>query len=77
MLKPMDVFGRWEAAALTQLKAAEMLGVGERSFHRWCRRHKEEGETGLLDRHVIPAKPRAWMHLFSCPGSGKSDSSCV
>ena len=27
MLKFMDVFGRWEAAALTQLEAAELLGV--------------------------------------------------
>ena len=27
MLKFMDVFGRWEAAALTQLGAAELLGV--------------------------------------------------
>jgi hypothetical protein len=31
MLKFMDVFGRWEAAVLTQLEAAELLGVGERS----------------------------------------------
>ena len=27
MLKFMDVLGRWEAAALTQLEAAELLGV--------------------------------------------------
>ena len=27
MLKFMDVFGRWEAAALTQLEATELLGV--------------------------------------------------
>ena len=30
MLKFMDVFGRWEAAALSQLEAAELLGLGER-----------------------------------------------
>ena len=52
MLKFMDVFGRWEAARLTQLEAAELLGIGERSFRRWCRRYEEEGETGLLDRRI-------------------------
>ena len=58
MLKFMDVFGRWEAATLTQLEAAELLGVGERSFRRWCRRYEEEGETGLLDRRIGKASGR-------------------
>src|ERR1700681_841166 len=57
-LKFMDVFGRWEAARLTQLEAAELLGVGERSFRRWCRRYEEEGETGLLDRRIGKASGR-------------------
>jgi transposase len=58
MLKFMDVFGRWEAARLTQLEAAELLGIGERSFRRWCRRYEEEGETGLLDRRIGKASGR-------------------
>ena len=29
-----------------------MLGVGERTFRRWCRRFEEEGEAGLLDRRI-------------------------
>src|SRR6478672_7041141 len=58
MLKFMDVFGRWEAARLTQLEAAELLGVGERSFRRRCRRYEEEGETGLLDRRIGKASGR-------------------
>ena len=52
MLKFMDVFGRWEAAALNQLEASELLGVGERTFRRWCRRYEEDGEAGLLDRRI-------------------------
>src|SRR5271167_2459628 len=52
MLRFMDVFGRWEAAALNQLEAAELLGVGERTFRRWCRRYEEDGEAGLLDRRI-------------------------
>ena len=49
MLRFMDVFGRWEASGLSQLEAAELLGVGERTFRRWCARYREGGEAGLLD----------------------------
>ena len=52
MLKFMDVFGRWEASKLSQLEAAELLGMGERTFRRWCRRYEEDGEAGLLDRRI-------------------------
>jgi hypothetical protein len=52
MLKFMDVFGRWDAAELSQLEAAGLLGVGERTFRRWCRRYEDEGVAGLLDRRI-------------------------
>jgi transposase len=52
MLKFMDVFGRWEASELSQLEAAELLGMGERTFRRWCRRYEEAGDSGLLDRRI-------------------------
>ena len=52
MLKFMDVFGRWDSAELNQVEAAELLGVGERTFRRWCRRYEEDGEGGLLDRRI-------------------------
>jgi transposase len=52
MLRFMDVFGRWEASELSQLEAAELLGVVERTFRRWCRRYDEGGEAGLLDRRI-------------------------
>jgi transposase len=58
MLKFMDVFGRWDAARLNQLEAAELLGVGERTFRRWCRRYDEAGEAGLLDRRIGKASGR-------------------
>jgi Helix-turn-helix domain len=58
VLKFIDVFGRWEAASLSQWGAAELLGVGERTFRRWCRRYKEEGEAGLLDRRIGKASGR-------------------
>jgi TPR repeat protein len=38
MLKFRDVFGRWEKGRLSELEAAEVLGVTERTFRRWRRR---------------------------------------
>jgi transposase len=37
---------------LSQLEAAKLLGMGERTFRRWSRRYEEEGEAGLLDRRI-------------------------
>ena len=34
MLKFRDVFGRWEKGRLSELEAAELLGVTERTFRR-------------------------------------------
>ncbi len=45
MLKFRDDFDHWEAA--------ELPGVGERSFRRWHRRCEEEREAGLLDRRRV------------------------
>lgn len=52
MLKFRDVFGRCEDGRLSKMEAAELLGVGERTFRRWCRRYLEEGEAGLVDRRL-------------------------
>jgi hypothetical protein len=35
MLRFRSVFDRWESSELSQLKAAELLGIGERTFRRW------------------------------------------
>jgi transposase len=48
----MDVFGRCEVSELSKLEAAELLGVDERTFRRWCQRYREEGEAGLADRRL-------------------------
>ena len=52
-----DVLGRTERSELSQMEAAELLGVSERTFRRWRDRHREEGEAGLLDRR-LQASPR-------------------
>ena len=52
MMKFMSVFGRYEASELSQMEAAELLGMSERTFRRWSVRFEEEGEAGLFDRRV-------------------------
>ena len=59
MLKLRDVMSRWEAAELSQLEAAELLGMSERTFRRWVRRLEEEGEDGLMDRRLGRRSGRA------------------
>ena len=51
MLKLRDVLGRWEADELSQLEAAELLGMSERTFRRWTRRYEEEGEAAMIPGH--------------------------
>lgn len=52
MIKFLSILSRYEASELSQLEAAELLGIGERTFRRWCRRYEEDGEAGLLDRRL-------------------------
>jgi transposase len=59
MLKMRDVLSRWEASELSQLEAAELLGMSERTFRRWARRLEEEGDEGLVDRRLGRRSGRA------------------
>jgi hypothetical protein len=74
LIKFRDVLGRYELSELNQLEAAELLGVSERTFRRWCGRHEEGGEAGLLDRrlgHVSGKRCRATIktgHVLPHPG---------
>jgi transposase len=43
---------RHERGGLSQVEAAELLGVGERTFRRWRDRFVEEGPEGLVDRRI-------------------------
>lgn len=59
MLKLRDVLSRWESSALSQVEAAELLGMSERTFRRWARRFEEDGEDGLRDRRLGRRSGRA------------------
>ena len=39
---------------MSLLRAAEMAGFSERTGHKWLKRHRIEGETGLRDRSSQP-----------------------
>jgi transposase len=52
MIKFLSILGRYQASEFSQLEAAELLGVGERTFRRWCARYAEDGEAGLVDRRL-------------------------
>jgi transposase len=52
MIKFRSVLDRYDASELNQIEAAELLGVPERTFRRWCHRYEEDGEAGLLDRRL-------------------------
>lgn len=43
---------RHERGELSQVEAAEVLGISERSFRRWRDRLREEGPSGLADRRL-------------------------
>ena len=49
VMRFLDILCRYEAAEFNQLEAAELLGIGERTFRRWRQRFEDEGEAGLLD----------------------------
>jgi transposase len=54
-----DVVGRSERSELSQMEAAELLGISERTFRRWRDRHREAGLAGLEDRRLAPSLRRA------------------
>lgn len=54
-----DVLGRTERCELSQMEAAELLGVSERTFRRWRDRYREEGPSGLSDRRLRASLRRA------------------
>lgn len=59
MSKLEDILDDWTEKRLSQLEAAEVLGMSERSFRRYARRFEEEGTEGLIDRRLGRRSGRA------------------
>ena len=53
-----SLLARHERGELSQVEAAELLGMSERTFRRWRERYREEGAAGLLDGRIGKASPR-------------------
>lgn len=58
LMKFEDVYGRSYRGELSQAEAAEVLGMSERTFRRYCRRYEAEGAAGLYDRRLGRASSR-------------------
>ena len=54
-----DVPGRAERSELSQMEAAELPGISERTFRRWRDRHRDAGLPGLDGRRLTPSPRRA------------------
>jgi transposase len=55
-----SLLDRHERGELSQVEAAEMLGMSERTFRRWRDRLRDEGPEGLADRRIgKPSRRRA------------------
>ena len=54
-----DLLARQSRGEISQIEAAEMLGISERTFRRWRDRVHEDGPTGLDDRRLGPSRRRA------------------
>jgi transposase len=52
------VLGRSERSELSQVEAAALLGVSERTFRRWRDRYLEAGSAGLADGRLRPSLRR-------------------
>ena len=49
MLRFAEVYGAWRGKRVTQTRAAEVLGVSDRTFRRWAARYEARGLEGLRD----------------------------
>lgn len=59
MEKFESVLSRFRRRELSGADAAELLGMSERTFRRYRKRHDEEGEDGLRDNRLNKASSRA------------------
>lgn len=57
-MKFESILDRVRERKLSQLQAAEVLGMSERTFRRWRDRHEVEGLEGLFDRRLGKASAK-------------------
>ena len=53
-----DAYEGWTSTRLTQIDAAQLLGVCPRTFRRTINRYEEEGLDGLIDKRLAQVSHR-------------------
>lgn len=51
----MEAYAGWQKGRLTQIEAARLLGVHERTFRRYIGRYEQDGIDGLYDKRITHA----------------------
>jgi transposase len=69
-----SLVGRWERGDLTQIEAAEILGVSVRTFQRWVTRFEEAGAMACriaasAGRHRVGLPRRSWSGCWASTGT--------
>jgi transposase len=52
MMRFREAYGGWQKSNLTQVEAAKLSGVCERTFRRYINRYEEKGLEGLFDKRL-------------------------
>jgi transposase len=58
-MKFESIYEDWQERKLTQIEAARLLDITERTFRRYITRYREEGLEGLEDQRISRASHRA------------------
>lgn len=53
-----EAYEGWKRRSLTQVEAALLLGVCDRTFRRFMNRYDENGIDGLLDKRLVQVSQR-------------------
>lgn len=53
-----QIYRKWKSKKLRQQDTAQILNMGERTFHRYVVRYEKEGTKGLLDKRIERHFPR-------------------
>ena len=65
MIKFSSILSCYEAAEFSQAEAAELLGIGERTFRRWRQRFADEGARGRNKRRPSSRPRPRYRALYS------------
>ncbi len=63
-----DAYEGWHAGELTQIEAARLLGMCERSFRRYLARYEECDLEGLIDKRIEQVSHRHAPYRFARTG---------